>query len=315
LEIRNFRHIRGILTITIEVLWGFNITFENMALHDNAGGLAITGMAYGGSYNNTIGKIEIINCDSYNNFDIYNIGGGFADHRLYSGGAASGITPHGRDPGSYHFVDGCRTWNNSDGGINGGADGIVIINNSWSFFNGYAMGDGNGFKGKDHDFYPPGIRKTIMNSIFAGNRIAVDENGDLVRYALYNNFVYLNGYNFISEERLGGFFFCVGDFAHVFTNNIEYHNADYAYGSPNCFRPNAVMSTNTWDGGVNVNDADFLSLDITELTRPRKANGSLPDVQFGHLVQNSDLVNAGTPVAGLPYSGSAPDLGPFESIY
>jgi hypothetical protein len=48
--------------------------------------------------------------------------------------------------------------------------------------------------------------------------------------------------------------------------------------------------------------------------RPRKANGSLPDVQFGHLAPGSGLIDKGVNV-GLPYNGAAPDLGPFESNY
>ena len=41
------------------------------------------------------------------------------------------------------------------------------------------------------------------------------------------------------------------------------------------------------------------------------ADGSLPDVQFLHLAAGSDLVDKGVDV-GLPFSGSAPDLGAFE---
>ncbi len=53
---------------------------------------------------------------------------------------------------------------------------------------------------------------------------------------------------------------------------------------------------------------------MSQLIRPRKPDFSLPDITFGHLVQGSDLIDKGVNV-GLPYSGSAPDLGPFESNY
>jgi len=46
--------------------------------------------------------------------------------------------------------------------------------------------------------------------------------------------------------------------------------------------------------------------------RPRKVDGSLPDITFGHLKAGSDLIDKGINV-GLPYSGSAPDLGAFET--
>jgi len=49
------------------------------------------------------------------------------------------------------------------------------------------------------------------------------------------------------------------------------------------------------------------------LKSARKSDGSLPDIDFFKLVSGSDLRNAGIDL-GLPYNGSAPDLGPFESV-
>ena len=49
------------------------------------------------------------------------------------------------------------------------------------------------------------------------------------------------------------------------------------------------------------------------LKSARKSDGSLPDSDFFKLVSGSDLRNAGIDL-GLPYNGSAPDLGPFESV-
>src|SRR5581483_7507038 len=70
-------------------------------------------------------------------------------------------------------------------------------------------------------------------------------------------------------------------------------------------------SNNSWTLPVTVSSADFTSLDATQLTSPRNADGSLPDITFMHLKTGSDLINAGTNV-GLPFVGSAPDLGAFE---
>jgi hypothetical protein len=75
-----------------------------------------------------------------------------------------------------------------------------------------------------------------------------------------------------------------------------------------------------------VNDGDFVSVDATQLTAPRKADGSLPDITFLHLKQGSDLINGGMVIPGyhcstvgahpgedcVEWYGSAPDLGPFE---
>lgn len=48
-----------------------------------------------------------------------------------------------------------------------------------------------------------------------------------------------------------------------------------------------------------------------ELTKPRKADGGLPVIDFMRLLKGSDLVDAGTDV-GLPYYGKRPDLGYLE---
>ena len=60
-----------------------------------------------------------------------------------------------------------------------------------------------------------------------------------------------------------------------------------------------------------VNNTDFVSTDPSAAYGARKADGSLPDINFMHLAAGSDLINGGTYV-GLPYHGSAPDLGYFE---
>src|SRR4029077_18696968 len=62
---------------------------------------------------------------------------------------------------------------------------------------------------------------------------------------------------------------------------------------------------------VNVSSNDFMSLDESLLTAPRRADGSLPYIAFAQLVSGSDLMNAGTN-AGFAFAGPAPDLGAFE---
>jgi hypothetical protein len=62
-----------------------------------------------------------------------------------------------------------------------------------------------------------------------------------------------------------------------------------------------------------VTNDDFITLDTTGVSGARSSDGNLPKVNFFHLNESSDLVDAGTNV-GLVYSGSAPDLGAFEHI-
>jgi hypothetical protein len=73
-----------------------------------------------------------------------------------------------------------------------------------------------------------------------------------------------------------------------------------------------VQSTNSWLPPFSVTNTDFVSVDTAGVTGPRKPDGSLPDILFMHLAAGSDLIDAGTDV-GLPFNGSAPDLGAFES--
>ncbi|HMQ44510.1 MAG TPA: T9SS type A sorting domain-containing protein, partial [Mariniflexile sp.] len=72
------------------------------------------------------------------------------------------------------------------------------------------------------------------------------------------------------------------------------------------------ITNNSWQNGLVANAADFVSLDLNLLTSPRKADGSLPDIDFLKLVPGSDLIDKGINV-GLPFNGAAPDLGYLET--
>ena len=48
------------------------------------------------------------------------------------------------------------------------------------------------------------------------------------------------------------------------------------------------------------------------MTAPRKPNGSLPDIRYLHLSATSDLIDKGVDI-GMPFNGSGPDIGAFES--
>ena len=62
---------------------------------------------------------------------------------------------------------------------------------------------------------------------------------------------------------------------------------------------------------LNATDDDFISLDEKQLTAPRQADGSLPNITFMHLKPASKFVDKGMDI-GYPYKGAAPDLGCFE---
>jgi hypothetical protein len=167
---------------------------------------------------------------------------------------------------------------------------------------------------------------TITNSIAAQNTMtgftANGHNGP-GEYSsiwwLFNNLAYNN-----SEH--GYFFTWTWQIADVLKNNIAYRNSGIVedWGQTNGEHNNWIESHNTWNalglwpyqpgGGylnISISDSDFESLDVSQLMLPRKADGSLPDITFGHLRADSDLIDKGINV-GLNYSGSAPDIGAFE---
>jgi hypothetical protein len=104
-----------------------------------------------------------------------------------------------------------------------------------------------------------------------------------------------NGYIFTSTS------------AHILRNNYEYADT---FGQ--AIHASATQDHNSWNLGTTITDADFQSLVESQLLNTRKADGSLPDITFLHLVGGSDMIDVGVNV-GLSFNGSAPDLGCFES--
>ncbi|MFF5291027.1 hypothetical protein [Paractinoplanes globisporus] len=73
----------------------------------------------------------------------------------------------------------------------------------------------------------------------------------------------------------------------------------------------ATASYNSWNLGLTLSDGQFQSVSVSGWDAPRQADGSLPVLPQLHLSANSTLIDKGAAV-GLPYQGSAPDLGAFE---
>ena len=71
-----------------------------------------------------------------------------------------------------------------------------------------------------------------------------------------------------------------------------------------------VSDHNSWNG-FTVSASDFQSLDASQAMATRNADGTLPVMTLFRLNTGSSMMDAGVDV-GLPYSGSAPDLGAFE---
>jgi len=253
-----------------------------------------TGMQLGGgaAYN------QIINCDSYYNYD------------APTGGNADGFSPK-LDVGTGNYFYGCRSWQNSDDGYDGylrPSDNVnTTYENCWAFKNGYLKdanssvhGNGNGFKMGGSDNKDLRHNATLKNCLtFANYGKGFDQNNNKGSMTLYNCTAFGNSsYNYSISSTLAS-----GKTATV--TNCDYYTGTKNLGSF------VVQTTNSWNPPFVVTSADFVSIDPAGAYGPRKADGSLPDINFMHLAAGSDLINGGTYV-GLWYHGSAPDLGYFE---
>ena len=289
-----------------------------------------------------------VNCDSYNLFDWSG---------TEPGNAADGWKIDTYSTGTFLWK-GCRAWNYSDDGFDPHGNGVRIFEDNWaSSGNEIASIDlgeidwaveGNGFKttgvydgvypGYEEGVYP----RTVIHkhSIAAGcvgigyiNNLYVNHDDHWpVNGLFYNNFAYGCNTGYVDNN------------ATTYYNNVAYGATSSAFGIPSEVRiplPNMFYGDhNTWlkaegsavhfsyNPNYQVTDGDFVSLDVSQLRLPRKKDGSLPDITFGHLAQGSDLIDSGVVIPGyhcstagahpgedcVEWYGSAPDLGPFEYI-
>lgn len=244
-----------------------------------------------GASNNTI-----LNCDSYFN----------ADSTLENAdGFACKLTA-----GTGNKFIGCRAWQNLDDGWDGylrGTDNITTTyTNCWAIKNGYlkngtiGAGDGNGFKTGGSDDKLLKHNGIYKNCIAAGNVVdGFDHNSNRGNVQIYNCSAYGNGnnYNFSSTNPLAKL-------------TVKNSSAIGLFGS---IKADVVDQTNNgWQNGLVTDASDFESIDMSQLTQNRKADGSLPDVTFMKLKTTSDLIDKGVVIEGIPYLGTAPDIGAFE---
>jgi hypothetical protein len=289
----------GIVVLAFTVDGTSDSTFENIESYNNDG----PGMYMMGTSEDNL----ILNSDFHDNYDPYTPGspGGNAD-----GLDISRITERAGNE-RVNTIRGCRAWGNSDDGFDFVMNpGYVYVDNCWSFSNGINQGNGGGFKLGENDGTAEGSSQRIVsNSIAYNNKQAgFNQNEANIQMTLYNNIAANNGWG--GSGLAGGLYFCYNNVNIVLRNNIGYNNQG-GYGNA-CLLSNAVHDHNTWDSSVTVTDADFVSVDGSQLLRSRKSDGSLPDITFMKLAAGSDLIDAGVNV-GLPYSGNAPDIGAGET--
>jgi len=287
----NYWHIKGIDVFKAGDN-GLNITGSNNLIEFcSFSECSDTGLQLdSGASNNTI-----LNSDSYFN----------ADSTLEN---ADGFAAK-LNVGTGNKFIGCRAWQNLDDGWDGylrNADNVTTTyENCWAIENGYLKdgtfggGDGNGFKTGGSDNKDLKHNAVYTNSIAVGNAYdGFDHNSNRGEVIIYNCSAYDNGtnYNFGNTNPL---------------EKLTIKNSNVLGDVGSLDATTVDITNNSWMDGMEATIQDFESIDYEELKGPRKEDGSLPDVSFFNLTSDSDMIDAGVDV-GLPFNGTAPDLGAFE---
>ena len=261
---------------------GNHVTYEDMHVHNSyLAGVYFYKCSYGIAKNNVIHDIYDYDVNSGTggggNADGIGASSGNRDIRVYFG---------------YHLIENNIIYNTSDDIIDvwssrhntlkynkGYHSGYSNYSNGGSKRIGTEVGDGNGYKlGKG------GYNLVYKNVSFDIRSDGFDSNsGDSL--TVYNNTTYNckgNGFQFY-------------DYYLIIKNNLEYKAGRY----PPLHEP--VEEKNSWNVNANITDSYFESLDPWS-------------VDFLHLSsQSENLIDNGVDV-GLPYNGSAPDIGAYETL-
>jgi lysophospholipase L1-like esterase/chitodextrinase len=218
-------------------------------------------------------------------------------------------------------VTGCRSYYNSDDGYDSfdSQDNLssapVVFTNCYAWRNGYSVndaavpsGNGNGFKmgGRRTNTSGNSGGNTYKNCVAFQNLVSgYSENEANLPCYIYNCTGHNNtAYNFAfwgtPPANLSG------TVAHVLKNNLAHTGANNA--------TNVSATFNSWNLAVTVSNADFVSVDSITAKGARDVNGNLPNSTYLKLVSGSDLIDKGTPITGITYTGASPDLGAYEGV-
>ena len=317
-----------------------HIFLEEMDSHHNAGPgfFANDGAADGGGH-------IFLNCDAHDNYDPT---GWQGDGENADGFGAHYQKPGEGD--TTKFI-GCRAWWNSDDGFDFiNQEFPVVLENCYAMGNGYSdYGRGNPKNGNGYGIKMG--QSTYGTGHHIIKQCVAWKNKSSGFYANYTNAgsQWINNTSYMNEDRaysmastlyaedgktrLAEVAPLTGDNAHVMKNNIAVPNKLSQIGT--CWKKISSKDidhyvdcpageNNTWNLKLDLTEDDFVSLDDPSMTvtgedlstipgmlGPRKADGSLPDVDFLKLKADSRAIDKGEDV-GFPFTGTAPDLGAFE---
>jgi pectate lyase len=280
--------------------------FEQLRMHDGMGN---------GWYLTDGASNLVLNCDAWNNrgLDSGSLGNtdGFGCHPAHTSGTGN-------------ILRGCRSWFNSDDGydcIN--AFAVVTFDHCWAFYNGYftnfssSTGDGNGVKGGGYgvsgsSFPTPIPHHVIEFCVAVRNRAnGIYANHHLDGQIWINNTSYKNtvNYDMLCSTNNSSGTNDVPGFNHVMKNNLGFKGGTEV---KDLDQSKCDVTFNYFTLPVTVATNDFITLDESQLTAPRRADGSLPYLTFLRPTNTSGCVDAGTNW-NFPFYAAAPDLGAFET--
>lgn len=262
----------------------------------------------------------VINCDSYNNYDVRTYNG------TDDGGDADGFACK-LFPGPGTEFHGCRAWDNSDD--NWDLYMVyhpVLIDHCWAYHAGYKpgtdepIGNGNGFKlggggsAGGAAFDQSTGAHVVRNCVaFDNYKKGFDQNNAYEGMYILNCTAWGNDYNyrFPTLFRYGGMYLrnCIG--FRPRTLNHEFLSADKEGSVPPDTDYNSwttLDGCNPYKEGQKVDGqkpmthdytSQFLSLSVADFMAPRQADGSLPDNGFARLVEGSVMIDKGQPLVGF----------------
>jgi hypothetical protein len=266
-----------------------DIIIEFCNIHHN---VRLDGNGAGIEFDNNFSNILILNNDVHHQSINQPSGTGGDGIGLYDGQQTGNV------------IRGNRVWRNHDDGMDLWNSANVLVEGNWSWENGYndnlqiTTGNGTGFK-LGGAGTGDGNHIVRNNLAWRNTHSGFDDNSADIPMVLYNNTGYANA------QAGGNNFAFYTAIANVLRNNLAYSPNSQSFASA------VVQDHNSWNLPVTVNSSDFVTLDFTANLGARQSDGSLPTSNFLNLVAGSDLIDRGVNV-GLPYNGSAPDLGAYE---
>ena len=286
--------------------------FESLNMHHNSGNGIFIGNKSGGGH-------LVLNCDAHDNYD--------PNSNQGMGQNADGFGVHYQTSGATTIIRGCRAWWNSDDGYDLINQEIpVTVESSWAMGNGYANygttnptdGNGNGFKMGSSK---TGVRHLVRGNVAWKNKASgFYANHSTGGNTWYNNTSFQNGtqYNMLASpaDMPDVTITLTGALAHIMRNNIGFPNR-------NSNMTGVDTMFNSWDLSLTPANGDFasvsdpsvsgtgMSIESSGALGPRAPDGTMPKIDFLKLAAGSKFIDKGTDV-GLPFVGTAPDLGAYE---